>query len=920
MAFKPIEILINAKDNASGVFSSLQAKVATVGAAIAAYFGVSAFANVVKGAADFEQGMSRVQAATGASADEMARLRGAAEDAGASTKFTSTEAAGALENLAKAGLSANDSIAALPAVLNLAQAGDIGLAEASETVTKAVMGMGLAFTDAARVADVLALGANATNTSVSGLAQALSYAAPVAQSAGVSLEGTVAIMGKLADAGIDASRSGTAVSNMLAQFSDPTSAFKTALADAGITTNNFEQALHQLAAAGPAGEKAILAVGLNAGPALRALLNQGMGALDELKGKLEGAAGSAAATAAVMQNNLHGALNGLASAWDTVKNALGTPVLPVLQQGVEQLAGAFRAAVADGTVQKFGESIATAFQNGIKFVRDFIGTIDFTAVLARLQEFANNTNAAFAQVGEYATNAGNTVKLAYGVMSAGANAVLTAIYGLGIAFAETAAGIVNVSANVSEALSKIAIGDAKDRLIAEAAQMREVLAGLTGVSEEFGKKAAAAMEDTARGAEIARAGWGGLTGAAHAATPAMDAAAKAAGAVAKELANGADAAAKAGAAYQKKANDEQIAKQAADDHAAALVRLRGEYAQLVASGSIQAAAEKLQEINKALRDTPPAAADAAKAAQDAAAQIDAAFQRLGISSAAALKNQAANAQRDFETIKAAGTSTAEDISAAFRVAAEKAIAANKGIAPSWVTAQAGVRGFRIEVDDTGKSVVKSMDEAKAATEAVGRAAAGSVGGFRAMGQSAAEAAAQLKKLNDLYDKHRLDKNKDPDRIGKSGDYREVQVMQTDINQEIARRYGEDFVGNKDAQEAYNLRLQLESYQKNYGNARSKQSLDQQRNIAAELDRVERIIEEQRTKQLAPTGSAPTQTTTTAPTSRSTSGGMQTGAPSTVVNLNYNGAAIGSITTDAQGARALQDFMNQLQAGRSTAAR
>lgn len=920
MAFKPIEILINAKDNASGVFSSLQAKVATVGAAIAAYFGVSAFANVVKGAADFEQGMSRVQAATGASADEMARLRGAAEDAGASTKFTSTEAAGALENLAKAGLSANDSIAALPAVLNLAQAGDIGLAEASETVTKAVMGMGLAFTDAARVADVLALGANATNTSVSGLAQALSYAAPVAQSAGVSLEGTVAIMGKLADAGIDASRSGTAVSNMLAQFSDPTSAFKTALADAGITTNNFEQALHQLAAAGPAGEKAILAVGLNAGPALRALLNQGMGALDELKGKLEGAAGSAAATAAVMQNNLHGALNGLASAWDTVKNALGTPVLPVLQQGVEQLAGAFRAAVADGTVQKFGESIATAFQNGIKFVRDFIGTIDFTAVLARLQEFANNTNAAFAQVGEYATNAGNIVKTAYGVMSAGANVVLVAIYGLGVAFAETAAGIVRAAASMSEALSKIAIGDAKQRLIQEAAEMRLALAGLTGVSEEFGKKANSAVAGVADGAQLAREGFGGLTGSVEKSGTATTTAAAAMAAMADELSKGAEAAAKAGAAYQKKVNDEQIAKQAADDHAAALVRLRGEYAQLVAGGSIQAAAEKLQEINKALRGTPPAAADAAKAAQDAAAQIDAAFKRLGISSSAALKNQAANAQRDFETIKAAGTSTAEDISAAFRVAAEKAIAANKGIAPSWVTAQAGVRGFRIEVDDTGKSVVKSMDEAKAATEAVGHAAAGSAGGFRAMGQSAAEAAAQLKKLNDLYDKHRIDKNKDPDRIGKSGDYREVQVMQTDINQEIARRYGEDFVGNKDAQEAYNLRLQLESYQKNYGNARSKQSLDQQRNIAAELDRVERIIEEQRTKQLAPTGSAPTQTTTTAPTSRSTSGGMQTGAPSTVVNLNYNGAAIGSITTDAQGARALQDFMNQLQAGRSTAAR
>jgi len=54
---KPIEILINAKDNASGVFSSLQSKVAAVGAAIAAYFGINAFAGVVQGAADFEQGM-----------------------------------------------------------------------------------------------------------------------------------------------------------------------------------------------------------------------------------------------------------------------------------------------------------------------------------------------------------------------------------------------------------------------------------------------------------------------------------------------------------------------------------------------------------------------------------------------------------------------------------------------------------------------------------------------------------------------------------------------------------------------------------------------------------------------------------------------------------------------------------------------
>lgn len=896
---KPIQILINAKDNASAVFSGLQGKVAAVGAAIATYFGINAFAGIVSGAADLETAMSRVQAATGATGEEMQALRKAAEDAGANTKFTSTEAAGALENLAKAGLSATDSIAALPAVLNLAQAGDIGLAESSELVTKAVMGMGLAFTDAGRVADVLALGANATNTSVQGLAQALSYAAPVAQSLGLSLESTVAIIGKFADAGIDASRAGTALNSILSQFSNPASKFREELAAAGITTGNFETALHQLAAAGPAGSKAINAVGQEAGPALRALLNQGMGALDGLTEKLKTAEGSAAATAATMQNNLNGALSGLSSAWDTVKNALGTPVLPVLQQGVEQLAGAFRAAVADGTVTKFGEAIAASFKAGIQWVREFLGTVDFTAVLARMQAFADGAKQRFDEFGQYATNAGATVQIAVGVVQTSFATLMVTAGGVANALVlMVQAGLKGLEL-LYRASEKITFGKVAEQYKAMADDFKMQAEAMGAASDAVSLQIRQSLENIGKGMTNVQEGFGGVKTAIAETAGAAAQGQAAQAALNKELQSGAEAAAKAGAAYQKKSNDEQIAKQSAEQHAAAMVRLRGEYAQLVAGGSIQAAAEKLQEINKALRGTPPAAADAAKAAQDAAAQIDAAFQRLGISSSAALKNQAANAQRDYDTIRKAGTSTAEDISAAFRVAAEKAIAANNGIAPSWVTAQAGVRGFRIEVDDTGKSVVKSMDEAKKATEAVGHAAAGSVGGFRAMGQSAEQAAAQLKKLNDLYDKHRLDKNKDTDRIGKSGDYREVQVMQTDINQEIARRYGEEFVGNKDAQEAYNLRLQLENYQRNYGNARSKQSWDQQRNIAAELDRVERLIEAERNKTdgnanpgAATRPAPPSRPQDTSGTTRSPSGGSSVAQPAgqggISITINANG--------------------------------
>ena len=704
MAFKPIEILINAKDNASAVFGSLQTKVVAVGAAIATYFGINAFVGVVKGAADLETALSRVQAATGASADEMAALRAAAEDAGATTKFTSTEAAGALENLAKAGLNSKDAIATLPAVLALAQAGDIELATASEYVTKAVMGMGLAFTDAGRVADVLAKGANATNTSVEGLAQALSYAAPVANSLGLSLETTVAIIGKFADAGIDASRAGTALNSILSQFADPASKFRNELAAAGITTNNFEKALHELAAAGPAGSKAILAVGTEAGPALRALLNQGMGALDGLTTQLKNAQGSAAATAEVMRNNLNGALGGLGAAWKLVKDTLGTPVLPVLKDGVDQLAAALRGAVADGTVKKFGDAIATAFQAGIKWVREFLATIDFNKVTEDLRGFADRTGEAFAQIGTYATNAGNIVQLAYGVMSAGFNAVLGVIYKVGEAFAGLVSRLQAGVALIMEGLSKISFGAVSAAFKSAADEVRLSAEATMAASDALGEKSRQAFLDMADGAQTARDGFDGLSRSFDAGGKAAADAQASISALAKETAAGAAAAAAAGAAYQTKANADLVAQQASDQHRAAIATLRAEYDALIAAGNLQEAAKKFQEIEKAQRGV-------AKAADDAAAAIAAAYKDLGIVTDASLREAADRGKKNFDLLKASGTASAREIADGFADAAKKAIAANDGIAPSWVKAEAATRGYRVEVDEAGKATLEAVQKA-----------------------------------------------------------------------------------------------------------------------------------------------------------------------------------------------------------------
>ncbi len=744
MALKPIEILIRAKDEFSGMLGSMQAKLTAVAVAIASLFGISLFSGAVKSAAEFEQALSRVKAATGGSAEEMERLKKAAEDAGSNTNYTSTQAANALENLAKAGLSAADAIEALPAVLALAEAGDVDLATSAEYVTKAVMGMGLAFSDAGRVADVLAKGANASNTSVKGLAEALSYAAPTAHSLGLSLESTVAIIGKFADAGIDASRAGTALNSIMSQFSDPASKFKTELAALGITTTNFDKALRQLAAAGGSGSKAINSVGMEAGPALKALLNQGMPALDELKKKLDNAAGSAAETAKVMDDNLRGSLSGLSSAWDTVTNVLGMPVLPVLKDGVDKLADAFRAAVADGTVQKFGDAIATAFQSGITWIKAFAAEIDFTKLTADLQAFAARTGEVFTQIGEYATNAGNIVKLVYGVMSAGTNTVLGAVYLIGEAFAGVASNIQSGLALLYDAFAKVTFGNVSAAYKQAADEIRLSAEATWAASEELGRKSTAAFIAVADGAQLARDGFAGLAaGAGQLAGSATNAAEKIAqvnaavavmrGEYAALIAKGdlEAAAAKtreidaalasltstlpAATAEQKKKSDADAqSAQAAEQHRAAIATLRTEYAALVASGDWQGAAEKLQEINRAMRDSGPAGQDATKAAE----ALSAAYTSLGVTSSSALANLASKAKADFELIKNSGKASAADIGAAFAAAAEKAITANNGLAPAWVKAEAAARGYKVEMDAAGKETLKLANSSQSAAQAL----------------------------------------------------------------------------------------------------------------------------------------------------------------------------------------------------------
>lgn len=173
--------------------------------------------------ADFDAAMSSVQAATHESAENMDALREAALKAGSSTVFTATEAAAAVEELAKAGISTADILGgALDGALDLAAAGNIEVADAAEIAASAMTQFGLEGRDVAHIADLLAAGAGKAQGGVSEMSQALNQSGLVAAQMGLSLDDTVGTLTQFASAGLLGSDAGTSFRNMLLRLANPT--------------------------------------------------------------------------------------------------------------------------------------------------------------------------------------------------------------------------------------------------------------------------------------------------------------------------------------------------------------------------------------------------------------------------------------------------------------------------------------------------------------------------------------------------------------------------------------------------------------------------------------------------------------------------------------------------------------------------
>lgn len=346
---------------------------AGVGLAAGAVVGLA-----IKRFADFDEAMSHVQAATHETAGNMAELRDAALDAGAKTKFSATEAAGAIENLAKAGVSTKDILGGgLKGALDLAAAGSLEVGDAAEIAATAMTQFGLSGKDVPHIADLLAAAAGKAQGEVSDMAMALKQGGLVAAQMGLSIEETTGALSAFAAAGLIGSDAGTSLKTMLLKLANPSVEAASTMKELGLaaydTAGNFvglaplaEELKTKLSKLTPAQRDAALATifGSDAIRAANVLYKNGAAGIAEWTTKVNDQ-GYAAETAALKTDNLKGDIERLGGAFDTalIKSGSGAnSALRTLTQSVDAAVTGF--AELPGWVQQGATALAAVVAVG----------------------------------------------------------------------------------------------------------------------------------------------------------------------------------------------------------------------------------------------------------------------------------------------------------------------------------------------------------------------------------------------------------------------------------------------------------------------------------------------------------------------------------------------------------------------------
>lgn len=196
----------------------------------------------------FQSSMSQVAATMGVGVDQIQSLTDKAKEMGSTTAFTATQAADALNYLALAGYDANKAAEVLPSVLNLAAAGGMDLAYASDLVTDAMASLNLEANkqNVDEFGNKLAKAASKANANVSQLGEAiLTVGGTAANLKGGTTELTTAL-GLLANVGIKGAEGGTHLRNIILSLQSPTKDAREVMEQLGLEVYDTQGNMRQL--------------------------------------------------------------------------------------------------------------------------------------------------------------------------------------------------------------------------------------------------------------------------------------------------------------------------------------------------------------------------------------------------------------------------------------------------------------------------------------------------------------------------------------------------------------------------------------------------------------------------------------------------------------------------------------------------
>ena len=353
---------------------------------------------------DFESGMSQVAATMGMTTQEIAggseaytKLENAAKEAGNTTQFSATQAAEALNYMALAGYDADKAVETLPTVLNLAAAGGMDLATASDMVTDSMSALGDKAGTTESFVDKMAKTSQKSNTSVQQLGEALLSVGGTAKSLAGGVTEANTVLGIFADSGTKGAEGGTALRNVILSLTAPTDTAKKKMQELGLKVfdangnmrplNETFQDLNGILGNMTQGEQTeVLNTIFNKVDlkSVNALLANSGERFNELSGYIENSTGAAEQMAATMNDNLQGKITILKSGLEGLGIAAYEKFETPLKNAVTNITnviGDLQTDLTSGELSGALDKIATGFGNLVEKASEII-----VAVLPKILE------------------------------------------------------------------------------------------------------------------------------------------------------------------------------------------------------------------------------------------------------------------------------------------------------------------------------------------------------------------------------------------------------------------------------------------------------------------------------------------------------------------------------------------------------